>query len=182
MNIIELKEKEPLEVIEITKHTAFPKFSNTNIEEKNKEFDIVEDKRIQMRIFTDGEIENQTEEEHQKIDEYYIGKEKYQHDVDTLKTKKIYFKNHSYVIVYLITNELMTVGSVYGWFKVIKDVSIYLENSKDRKSLKCAKRAIREIENHNKGIDYSSIFGMLCSQRKEFQKFSLEEISKNIYS
>lgn len=76
----------------------------------------------------------------------------------------------------------MTVGNIYGQFKVIKDVSIYLENPKDKKSLKCAKRAIREIENHNNGIDYSSIFGMLCSQGKEFQKFYREEISKNIYS
>ena len=76
----------------------------------------------------------------------------------------------------------MTVGNVHGWFDVIKEVSIYLQNPKDKKSLKCAKQAIREIANHNNSVDYSSLFGMLFSQGKELQKFETEKISKNVYS
>ena len=61
MKFIELKEHEPLEVIEVTKHIVFPKFPNPTTGKRDKETDTVEDKRIQMIIFTDGEIENQTE-------------------------------------------------------------------------------------------------------------------------
>ena len=50
-----------------------------------------------MRILTDGEIERQTEEISQDINEFYIGENKYQFDVNTLKTKKLYFKNYSYI-------------------------------------------------------------------------------------
>lgn len=47
----------------------------------------IEDERIKTIIFTDGEIEKQTEEASQSIDEYYIGKSKYHMTVDTLKLK-----------------------------------------------------------------------------------------------
>lgn len=183
MKFTELKENEPLEVIEITNHIVFPRFPNPTTGKRDIDSDIVsEDKRIQMRIFTDGEIEKESEETSQNIDEYYIGKKKYQYDVDTLKTKKVYFKNHSYVITYLIANEFMTIGNARGWFDVVKEVSIYLKNPKDKKALKCAKQAIREIENHNNSVDYSSLFGMLFSQGKGLQKFETEKISKNVYS
>lgn len=114
--------------------------------------------------------------------EIYRIKRKYQYYVDTLKTKNIYFKNHSYVITYLIANEFMTVGNVCGWFDIVKDVSIYLKNPKDKKALKCAKQAIREIENHSNSVDYSSLFGMLFSQEKGLHKFETEKISKNVYN
>ena len=76
----------------------------------------------------------------------------------------------------------MTIGNIRGWFGVVKEVSIYLKNPKDKKALKCAKQAIREIENHNNNVDYSSLFGMLVSQGKGLQKFETEKISKNVYS
>ena len=179
MKIRELKENEPLEVIEVYNHYAFPNLYTGKTDETSH---IYEYRKIQMKIFTDGEIVKETDEITQNIDEYYIGKKKYQYDVDTLKTKNIYFKNYSYVIVYLIANEGRIVGHIGGWFDIVKDVSIYLENSRDKKALKCAKEVIREIENRNMGVDYSSIWGMLFSQREELQKFEQEEISKNVYS
>ena len=182
MKFTELKEQEPLEVIEVTKLIMFPEFPNPTTGKIDRKTETVENKRIQMRIFTDGEIAKESEETTQKIKEYYIGKRKYQYDVDILKTKNIYFKNHSYVITYLIANELMTVGNVRGWFDVVKEVSIYLQNPKDKKALKCAKQAIREIANHNNSVDHSSLFGMLFPQEKELQKFETEKISKNVYS
>ena len=197
MKLRELKEQEPLEVIEVTKHTVpmleplevsevtkhtVPTFLNPTTDKIGRKTETVEKKRIQMRIFTDGEISKESEETTQNIEEYYIGKDKYQYDVDTLKTKNIYFKNHSYVITYLIAKELTTTGNVRGWFDVVKEVSIYLQNSKDKKSLKRAKQAIKEIANHNNSVDYFSPLGMLFSQGNKSETIETKKISKNVYS
>lgn len=178
MKIRELKENEPLKVIEVTKQYHYPSF----IARGPKDSDTFEEKRIKMKVFTDGEIEKQTEETSQNINEYYIGKKKYNYDVDVLKTKNIYFKNYSYVITYLLAKEFMVKGSVAGWFDVIKDVSIHIENKKDKKALKEAKRVIKEINNLNSHTDYSSLFGMILSQPTKSEKFETEEISRNVYT
>lgn len=166
MKIIELKENEPLEVIKVTKRITLPACFYKDDETKTKEFE-----KVKMRIFTDGEIAKETKETFHNINECYIG-----------RTKNLYFKNHSFVIVYLIAEEYMTIGNVAGCFDVIKDISIYLENKKDKKALKSAKRIIKEIANLNKGIDYSSLLGMLVSESKKSVEFETEEISKNVYS
>ena len=177
MKFKELRENEPLKVIEVSRHVKRPTFNR----EITLSSDIIEVKQIQMKIFTDGEIEKESEEVSQNIEEYYIGKKKYQHHVDTLKAKNIYFKNHSYVIAYLIANEVMTVGTVSGEFGIIKDVSIYLQNPKDKKALKSAKQVIKEIEKHNK-ITNPSLYEMLFSQGIGLEKIETEKISKNVYS
>lgn len=122
--------------------------------------------------------DTKTKETFHNINECYIGRTKYQGAVDTLRTKNLYFKNHSFVIVYLIAEECMTIGRGEGLFDVIKDISI----KKDKKALKSAKRIIKEIANLNKGIDYSSILGMFVSESKKSVEFETEEISKNVYS
>lgn len=86
MKIRELKENEPLKVIEVIKHLTVST-SPGKENEKSKGF---EDERIKTIIITDGEIEKQTEETTQDINEFYIGKSKYQMTVDTLKIKNIY--------------------------------------------------------------------------------------------
>ena len=166
MMIIELKENEPLEVIKVTKRITLPACFYKDDETKTKDFE-----KVKMRIFTDGEIAKETKETFHNINECYIG-----------RTKNLYFKNHSFVIVYLIAEEYMTIGNVAGCFDVIKDISIYLENKKDKKALKSAKIIIKEIANLNKGIDYSSLLGMLVSESKKSVEFETEEISKNVYS
>lgn len=178
MKIRELKENESLEVIEVTM-----KPNNTDIfDSVLSDSDTGEYSRIKMRILTDGEIERQTEEISQDINEFYIGKSKYQMTVDTLETKNIYFKNHSYVITYLLAKEFMVKGSVRGWFDIIKDVSIHIENKKDIKALREAKKVIKEINNLNSHTDYSSLFGMILSQPTKSERFETKEISKNIYT
>ena len=173
MKIRELKENEPLKVIEVTKHLTVP----TSPGKGNDEAKVIEDERIKTIIITDGEIEKQTEETSQSIDEFYIGKSKYQMTVDTLKTKNIYFKNHSYVITYLLAKEFMVKGHVRGWFDVIKDVSIYLENGKDKKALREAKRFIKQINECNDYTNYLSSWGLQLPQDE-----GLEKISKNAYT
>ena len=173
MKIRELKENEPLKVIEVTKHLTVPT-SPGKENEKSKGF---EDKRIKTIIITDGEIEKQTEETTQDINEFYIGKSKYHMTVDTLETKNIYFKNHSYVTTYLLAKEFMVKGHVRGWFDVIKDVSIYLENGKDKKALREAKRFIKQINECNDYTNYLSSWGLQLPQDE-----GLEKISKNAYT
>ena len=76
----------------------------------------------------------------------------------------------------------MTIVNTTGCFNVIKDVSIYLQNPKDRKALKCAKQVIKEIATQNNVIANSSLFGILFSQEEELQNFEIEKLSKNVYS
>ena len=178
MKLKELKENEPLNIIEVSKQYHYPSF----IARRPKGSDTYEEKKIKMKVFTDGEIEKQTEETSQNINEYYIGKKKYNYDVDVLKAKNLYFKNHSYVITYLIAAEHMTIGNITGWFDIVKEVSVYLENIKDKKALKEAKRVIKEINNLNSHTDYSSLFGMILSQPTKSEKFETEEISRNVYT
>ena len=184
LKINELTENDPLKAIEVTDHVEFeifldPKPTIESIEKSEKE--IEEYKRIQTKIFTDGDISKISEEKIKEIDEYYIGKKKYQYDVDTLKSKDIYFKNHSYVIVYTIASEPMQFGSIHGWFDIIKDVSIYLKDVKDKKALKEAKKIIKAIKNHNNSVNYDSLLEMMISTRERIVKYDYEKIIDNVY-
>ena len=195
MKIRELKENEPLKVIEVTERIS-SSWCNSFINKTDNEVLAEKDERVKIKtnIITDGIIEKQTEETSQGINEFYIGKSKYKHTIDTLKTKDIYIKNHSFVIVYLTAAELSTKGSFRGWYDDIKDVSIYLKNEKDKKALTEAKEIIKGIIVHNINCyyishDYASFLGMLKAIFSPLEKlskfeseFEPEEISKNIYT
>lgn len=178
MKIKELKEGQPLTIIEISNHLKVP----THSWEKELKCNLIEDKKIQMMILTDGEIEKESDETTQTIEQFYIGKKRYEYDVDTLKTKNIYFRKYSYVITCLIAKEWMKVGNVGGEFDVVKNISIYLQNSKDKKALQLAKTAIEEMKYQDKKIDYSSVFTMVFSQTKPQEKNPFKKISKNVYT
>lgn len=175
MKIRELKENEPLKVTRVTYH--FPAWPDPSTGKVDKDAKPIEDERIKTIIFTDGEIEKQTEEASQSIDEYYISKSKYHMTVDTLETKNIYFKNHSYVITYLLAKEFRAIHNGGGWLDVIKDVSIHLENKNDKKALREAKRFIKQINECNDYTNYLSSWGLQLPQDE-----GLEKISKNIYT
>ncbi len=170
MKIKELKENEPVELIEVIR-TLYPTFDNS--------LEPIKNKYVQTKIITDGEIVKE-EEITKSINEYYIGRKKYD-DVDTLSTKNIYLKNYSYVIVYLLAKEKLYNGNMVGFFDIIKDVSIYLKNPKDKQALKEAKKVIKTIHKHNQNVDYSSIFNMLF-QSKDDINYKIEKISKNVYT
>lgn len=178
MKIQELKENEPLKVIEVSKHVMVPQLQLGDA----SNYDTIECKQIQMMVFTDGELAMEGEEVTEDISEYYIGKKKYQYTVDTLKTRDVFFRNHSYVITYLIAQRWMSVGNFTGWFDVVEDVSVYLENAKDKKALKDAKRVIGKIQNRNDNVDYSSFLSMYLSRGRGLKDVEIEEIAKNAYS
>ena len=175
MKIRELKENEPLKVTRVTYH--FPAWSDPSTGKVDKDAKPIEDKRIKTIIITDGEIEKQTEETTQDINEFYIGKSKYQMTVDTLETKNIYFKNHSYVVTYLLAKEFRAIHNGGGWLDVIKDVSIHLENKNDKKALREAKRFIKQINECNDYTNYLSSWGLQLPEDE-----GLEKISKNAYT
>ena len=185
LKINELTENTPLKVVEVTNHVEFdvfldPKPISGKIEKKETE--IEEYKRIQIKIFTDGEISKIGEDQIEEIDEYYIGKKKYQYDVDTLKYIWYFFKNHNYVITYTIASEPMKIGNIHGWFDIIKDVSIYLKDVKDKNALREAKKIIKAIRNHNNSVNYSSLLEMTLSSREGISKYDYEKIIDNVYS
>lgn len=179
MKIKELKENQPLEVIEVSHYLPIPSYNKKGEIDKNKR---TERRQIQMKIYTDGKIVKESDETHQKIKEYYIGKNKYQHDVDILKSKNIYFQNHSYVITCLYTNEFIRLRNAGGWFRELKDINIYLENPKDKKALREAKKVIKNIQYNNETSNYSSIYGMLFERKKEPKKLKRTKIYKDIFS
>lgn len=185
MKINELKENEPLKVEEASFHIEFSAFINPKpifgVEEDKEEIEIDEYDRIKTKVFTDGEIEKISEVQIENIDEYYIGRKRYQYGVDTKKTKDIYLKNYSYVITYLIASEPMQIGTLHGWFDIIKDVKIYLKDTKDKKALKEAKKVIKAIQNHNNSVNYDSLLEMMFSSREPI-KYDCEEIDENVYS
>ena len=178
MKIRELKENESLEVIEVTM-----KPNNTDIfDSVLSDSDTGEYSRIKMRILTDGEIERQTEEISQDINEFYIGENKYQFDVNTLKTKKLYFKNYIYIITYLVSTEYRLFGTIPRKFDIVNDISIYLKNEKDKNALICAKQMIKDFVISNNNLDNFHLFAMALSQTDGTARLDINKISKNIYT
>ena len=177
MKLYELNENESLKVIEASRRLEKPVIRN---HQPNPPF--VELPCIQTKIFTDGQIKNEEEETFENVEGYYIGRIKYPHRIDTLKIRSLFLKDYSYAVVYSIANEHMTVGNLRGWFDVVRDVSVYLKNPNDRKALKNAKQIIKHIEEHNRGINYSSLFSMYASRAKHVEEFESKEISNNVYT
>ena len=81
MKFQELKENEPLKVIEVSNHIPTPIF-----DAKNPSYIVF--KHIQMEIFTDGVVEKESETTSKNIEEYYIKKK---------KIRFRYFKNKKYI-------------------------------------------------------------------------------------
>lgn len=136
MEIKELKNNQPLEVLEVCTHVE------ADSAQKTLEF-----KPVQTLIFTDGEVVGQSEEITGNISLFNTGEREYK--ADTLKTKKIYISGHSYIIKCLIADELSNITLRFGLVKVLKDVSIYLENQNNKESLRNAKQVIKLIKKYN---------------------------------
>ena len=178
LNIKELKESESLKIIEVSNHIV-SSYPMSYFEEPEKE--IIDDNVIQQKVFTDGEIEQVGDITSEPINDYFIGEERYRHSVDTLKTKDIYIKNYSYVIMYTIAKELLNNGRVKGWFKVVKDTTIYVRDLKDKKALKSAKKAVVAIDRKNRSVDYSSIHSMMYTKGMPLKGYDTTKISRNVY-
>ena len=80
-NIFELKENEPLKIINIS---WCGKLSSN---------EVLKDERIKMQVFTDGVVEKEEKTIQTSIDNYKIKEEDYKYSVNTLKTKEVYLKD-----------------------------------------------------------------------------------------
>jgi len=175
MKFQQLTKEDPLEVIEVFRQFQRP------IPRNDGSFGTIKMKQIQTFVFTDGEVFKEDCPITVNIDQYFFGKKEYPYPVDFLQKKNIYFQNHHFVITYLNAKEYCKIGNLSGWFSFNKNVSIYLENLKDKKALKEAKKIIQEIHEHDVQTDYSSYLNMLASQTNGLKSFKVDKVSENVY-
>lgn len=141
-DIRELKDNEPLEVITISHQLKM----STPLKNTDKK---LENKLIYTKVLTDGIVVKKDKKPKEKITEYYFDdNEKFNGNADFLRKKDLYFKNHSYVITYLIAKQTSR-DSSSGDVEIVKNISIYLKNRMDIKTLKKVKRIVKEINRYN---------------------------------
>ena len=162
-----------IELIEATSTLVFHK----DLPDR-KEWDVP---KIETKIYTDGEIVEVEETQVEPITEYYIGNKKYTNNLSKKKTTKLHLRNHTYAVVYTLAEEFLTVGNIAGFFKVVKEVKVYVHNKKDTKALRKAKITMKMIADRNRSVDYSSLFTMLFKRNEEPKRMEYEEKIDNIY-
>ena len=135
--------------------------------------------RVDMKVYTDGEIIQTIEGEPEPIKEYYIGKIKYNREVDTLVKKKVYIKNASYILVVTVAKYGTWIGeNGLGWFDFIQNAEIFLNNPKDKVALRKARETILEISGSPR---YNSIFDALFNRSKTISDLNYKKIDNNVY-
>ena len=126
-----------LELDKVIYHRKFqclpdPRGTKPGCKEEEPKFDIKPQVRVNTKIYTDGEIVETMESEPKNIGEYYINGIKYGQAVDTLIKKRVRVKNASYILIVTITNEIRRIGTRgFGFFDVIRNPQIFLNNPKD---------------------------------------------------
>lgn len=155
LQIEELKDEMPLEVIEVSCYS---------VARRNAPPITIEIPKIMTIVYTDGEIFKESETETYNIKSYYFGTKKYEGKVESLKKKNIYIKNHSFAVIYTIAEESKIVENVGGLFDVIKEVKIYLKDINDKKALQSAQHVIESNKTFSRSIDYSSPLTMELSK------------------
>ena len=117
------------------------------------EDNIILEDRINTMIYTDGELIETTLSDPETINEYFIGKVKYEYPVDTLHKKKVVIKNARYILAVTVANRTVRVGkNGFGWLKVIENTEIFLNNKKDKEALKNAKETIIAVSSHPRTV------------------------------
>ncbi len=173
--IQKLKLNTPISLIECIKYKKVPNSPGIKCKEN-----IIEESIIKTFLFTDGNVVNITNEIVENVNDFNFN-EKEHKLVDIKKTKYVYLCDYTYVVVYLVSNEWMAFKNCAGMVDVIKNISIYLKDKKDKKALENAKKIIKINYNDAKKIDYSSVFSFLMTSiDKKVEDFN-EEFSKGIY-
>jgi len=160
-----------VEMEQVLHHLSTPVFGNNS----DKKYEATCE-RIKMKLYTDGDFIKEEIAEPQSISGYYINEQKYDKSVDTLIQKRVYIKNASFIVRVTIAEEWLTAGKVTGWFDVIKNTEIFLNNKKDKNALKEARKT---IEMFTTKANFNSIFEILfpmTTNRMEYEK-----INKHIY-
>ena len=97
--------------------------------------------------------------------------------------KNLFFKNHSYIIVFTITNEYRELANFRGWFDIVSNVQIYLANTKDKRALKEAKKVIKIINSSNNTTYTSTLMStFLKPHNDEIEQINTQKITDNVYT
>lgn len=181
MQISELKENEPLKVTEVYYRSTMPESLLRSLQIEPYE---TVNKRVYEVIFTDGDIDKESPQKSENIDEYSINGKKYPYSVSFLKSKDIYFKNYTYVIKVTIAKKMDTIDGISGWFDIVLDTSINLHDRNDAKALKEAKRALEVVMKKNTRNHFSSALDLLfsCFKKEKSSELTEEKIATNIYA
>lgn len=163
-----------LELIEGTSTLVF----HDNMPDR-KEYDMP---KVETKIYTDGEIVEVSEPVVEPITEMYIEKERYANNLSKKKTRTIQLKNHTYAVVYTLAEEYLTIGNIRGFFKVVKNVKVYVHSKRDLKAIKKAKTTMKMIADGNRSVDYSSLLTMLASPNRAPKPMEYEETIDNVYT
>lgn len=131
---------------------------------------------ISTKILTDGKIKSITNLD---SNEFVVPKNMSNEEADVSEVSDLELINHSYVIRVLLQTEWREFNNSAGFFRVIKDVEIYLKDEKDKEALNNVKKTLNLI--YDKKCNYSSIFDMLFSKKTRTQDITYEKIDPNIY-
>jgi len=135
---------------------------------------------VDTKIYTDGEIIRVVESSKEPISEYFIGKIKYDRPVDTLIKRKAYVKNASYILVVTVAEDKVRIGTHgVGFFDVIKDTEIFLNNKKDKKALKKARETLMAISGSS---HYDNIFAALFRKNSTSNDLDYEKANDSVYT
>lgn len=133
--------------------------------------------RINTIILTDGELIETTISEPEPINEYYIGKTKYEYPVDTLNKKRVVIKNARYILAVTFVNRVVRIGTHgFGWLKTIDDTEIFLNNKKDKDALKKAKETVMSISCQPKTVLEATL-----GRNTNVFNLNYESVAKNVY-
>lgn len=100
--------------------------------------------RMYQEVFTDGTIVKENDKETKSITQFSVEGRDY--DATSLSTREVFLNDFNYIIVFTFVNEGMHVGNSMGFFDVLRDVNVYVNDLNDKKTLKALNKAIRSVE------------------------------------
>ena len=130
-------------------------------------------KKIYTEIFTDGDVIYEEPIEEIKTKKYYIGKRRYNNDINLLRIRKIHIEDYSYIVTYLIAKENKRICNIDGTFDIIKNISIYLDKPNNKTAIRKARDLISKIESINSQV-YSSLF--VQSKKEEIDYYDVKSV------
>lgn len=117
--------------------------------------DHIEFTKAKTIIYSDAKKVVEDNVQLESINQFSIGNKVYSANVQ--KIRNVYLNDFSYAVLYTLAREWMQTRKVGGWFYVIKTVTIYLKDMKDKKALKKAKQVLQCIQEQSDIIMNSSV-------------------------
>jgi hypothetical protein len=105
--------------------------------------------------------------------------------VDTKKTKRLQFKDYSFIITYELAREPFKINDTREMLTNVKDITVYLKNPKDRKVKRKVKAVIREIYRQNKRMakeeQFLTLFQYVFAFNSYNNPYKFDKQSEDVY-